>query len=447
MMFDALFLLLLPLNPRIGSRKLFQRVTLFLFVVFASSAFAIPLVLRYLRKQFSNDELEEEIEEEWEVSGEEERFPMPTVFESADADRRRMEHYVQQQRIRNVVTVYLPVPKLLLSNWRKRRNYPKDSNGGDQVLMHRDDKVRYLNAVARNIDFMYRNYVNYRIKLQTSSSADMDIVSTSSSRSDGLVAENEGEGEDAADREKKREKQLAKSALVTRMRPLFMKHKFNLAHMLMMEDVRDEIRMLSLQIAIKEAQLQQVISRLPPRFPFLAHQRFSPYFWILTQEDYRTMSYFCRSVFMSHLHQRRRLLESLNQGTAGGVTSGNVASNANILAALENEDSWMLGASPRDRQIFEHEFDIWSRRPFVRARYMHLLSQFVNRHSQQCSNLVYEEQVARFRSFCFQHLTQRWNDGRKMLKTLRMDVRKFQRERSRKQYEINRLGQLSLTTV
>lgn len=143
---------------------------------------------------------------------------------------------------------YLPIPKIHMVDF-----------------VTQDDKVSYLNKIAKTIDYMYKNFLKNRhtSKIDT---------------------------------------------LIKRIKPILIFQKFEFAKRLYIEDLQDYITAADIEIQIRRDQIQQILKRVPPYEPFVSEKSFSPYYWVLTDSEIsyflnRTTTYYSESISLDEMRQ------------------------------------------------------------------------------------------------------------------------------------------------
>ncbi|KAL0481094.1 outer spore wall assembly protein [Acrasis kona] len=239
---------------------------------------------------------------------------------------------------------------------------------------HDDANVNYLNNISKAFDFLYKNYVNYTHKLSYKS-----------------------------------EKTSQDSVLVKRLKPLFIREKFDLAKNLLVTDLQDAIEASTIQIMIYKQQIHQLQRRSPPSI-FLNSAKYSPYYWILTDVDYTKMHPVIRDIV---LYYRK----------------------SDTTTAMNDKNKQMLETFlTRDNSI--------------QRRYAFLLSRFLSQQltrGEDYSELIRSEQCEVFEKFCHSLLSKRAKNIRSKVKKIKKDsLRVVERERSRHLSEYSRLKSLVL---
>jgi hypothetical protein len=206
------------------------------------------------------------------------------------------------------------------------------------------DKVNHLNKIAETLDFMYKNFLKNR-----------------------KISKIEN--------------------LLQRLKPIFLFQKFEFSKELYLMDLKDSLDGLDLEIQIKKDQIEQIMKRIPLSSPFLTDRKYSPYFWILTTDEYQIF----RSTFSDYLN-------------------------------LSQLDEYLT-------------------RRHVRLRYFTLLENFKNKVK---INLDHDEMRDLFADWCHQILSTRSREGSLMIQQIRKEIRNFQRERSKITFQMNKLKKLKL---
>lgn len=143
---------------------------------------------------------------------------------------------------------YLPIPKIHMVDF-----------------VTEDDKIAYLNKIAKTIDYMYKNFLRNR----HNSKIDM---------------------------------------LIKRIKPILMFQKFEFAKKIYIQDLQDYITAADIEIQIRRDQIQQILKRIPPYEPFVSDKSFSPYYWVLTDSEIsyflnRTSTYYSESISLEEMKQ------------------------------------------------------------------------------------------------------------------------------------------------
>jgi hypothetical protein len=209
------------------------------------------------------------------------------------------------------------------------------------------DKVNHLNKIAETLDFMYKNFLKNR-----------------------KISKIEN--------------------LLQRLKPIFLFQKFEFSKELYLNDLKDSLESLDLEIQIKKEQIEQIMKRIPLSSPFLTDRKYSPYYWILTTDEYQIF----RSTFSDYMN-------------------------------LSQLDEYVT-------------------RRHVRLRYFTLLENFKNKVK---INLDHDEMNELFADWCHQILSTRSREGSLMIQQLRKEIRNFQRERSKISFQMNKLKKLKLFEV
>jgi len=206
------------------------------------------------------------------------------------------------------------------------------------------DKINHLNKIAETLDFLYKNYLKNR-KI---------------SKIDNLMI---------------------------RLKPIFLFQKFEFAKELYLVDLKETFEAIELELQIKKDQIEQILKRIPLSNPFLSDRKYSPYYWILTTNEYQIF----RSSYSDYLNLT--------------------------------------------------QLDEYISRRHIRLRYFTLLENFKNKIKIKLDD---DETRDLFSDWCFQILSNRTREGQLMIQGLRKEMKLLQKEKSKIIFQINKLKKLRL---
>ncbi len=304
--------------------------------------------------------------------------------------------------------IYLPLPwfngTIKHVDKNKDRVNGGDGNSDDQVLKQPQkmdvtsmDPVNYrtqvLNHMSQAFDFLHRNYMNYRFKHLN---------------------------------------RIPSYVLQKRLKVIMIEQKVELARELLMQDLRDMIEKCNLQILIQKQQIRELRNRLPPKLPFLFKSKYAPYYWILTDLDYRQMSPTLRNVLLFNGPSSRSLYPR-------GHSSYSMYDRSEQFQFTEQDEAeldYFLFVNPNTTipQRYNRLKAVWIERETA-----------TNANNSNIGRVIENEQRDLFAEYCFKLLKQRARViVRKIRRIRRIEMRNTIRERSKYLSELSLCSRLHL---
>ncbi|KAL9649011.1 hypothetical protein ABK040_008389 [Willaertia magna] len=339
----------------------------------------------------------------------------PSSFTTTSAT----SHSKQQQR-NSSYEIYLPVPYIDL-----HKLFPSHLFTSPQF------KVDYLNQIAKQIDFLHKNYIHYMNKVSTTSTANTNLNDPNQSSLS------------------------SKTTFQKRILPIMIKQKFQLGKTLLLRDLRDGIESTQLKIEMYRQQVKQLFKRIPPEF-FILNQKFSPYYWILTDFDYKIMPPFLRNfILFTNTTNTNTLMDPLVNSTMGYNTLGNPYQFSSFgLNGNSYYPNRMTGSNYSNHTLDNNqmlnmilrEFKIFfSSHQSLQHRFNFMFHSFIKKEGYIIEKSDLKTLKDEFRLKCYLLLKKRRRIAKKKIKTIRMrNIRPLEREKSQMVTQFNRLTNLSL---
>ena len=329
-------------------------------------------------------------------------------------------------------TLQVPVPfiniKKLFGSYNDGEGNPSLSSSQPRPIKGQYS-VEFLNGIGRKIDFLHQNYTRYLNKL---TQGNQTMMMTSSTVVSGIGNE---------------------STFQKRVFPIVFKNKFGLAKDILMRDLLDTIEKCQIKSEMYRQQIKAISKFVPPSF-FLLDPKLSPYYWILTDIDYKLMPPFLRN-FVLYTNTSTVGNTSTNQGLFNNnysTTSIPYSNQLQFPTTSYNSSSMFLGSvlPPHilDRIRYDWKFFITQNRS-ISHRFEYLYNAFLKKQSIIINSKQERKKFLKeFENECFKLLKKRRKLARKKMKTVRMKhLRPSEREKSQLKAQFNKLKQLELSSI
>ncbi|KAG2393684.1 hypothetical protein C9374_007215 [Naegleria lovaniensis] len=329
----------------------------------------------------------------------------------------------------------IPVPYMNL------KSIFSDDNLSSQAPIMNQFTSDFLNGIAKRMDFLHKNYVRYLNKLATSgmsntSSSNQEDLSSSSTTSSITDPSNITE----------------LTSLQKRMYPIVFRNKFNLAKDLLLRDLYDSIEKCQLKTEMYRQQVKAISRFIPPSF-FLNDPSFAPYYWVLTDIDYKLMPPFLRHY----------VLYSSSMGAS--MYGGPFHSGSPLFMGYDDDYQMMTLNSqqqsmrltdttgrtnsipPYIRNRIRYEWELFTRQnKSIVHRYDFLYNAFLSRNgfhvTKKDDEIRYRKE---FTEQCYKLLKSRRKVALRKIKTIRLkQIRPSEREKSQLRTQYSKLKQLEL---
>ncbi|KAF0983729.1 hypothetical protein FDP41_007644 [Naegleria fowleri] len=310
----------------------------------------------------------------------------------------------------------------------------------------------FLNNIAKRMDFLHKNYVRYLNKL--ASSNDDDDGMNASNQQEDLSSSNTSTLPTATPTMDRNNTQ--RTSLQKRMYPIVFRNKFSLAKDLLLRDLHDSIEKCQLKTEMYRQQVKAISRFIPPSF-FLNDPSFAPYYWVLTDVDYKLMPPFLRNyvLYSSSLvasmyggpfyspfmgFDESGVMPLGSQQQTSMMTSSSITSISNNRHGETSIPSYI-----RDRIRYEWELFIRQNKSILH-RFDFLYNAFLSRNGLCVTNKDDESRYRKeFTEQCFKLLKSRRKVALRKIKTIRLkQIRPSEREKSQLRTQYTKLKQLEL---
>ena len=308
------------------------------------------------------------------------------------------------------------------------------SSSSDGIAIRSDPQytTNYLNDVAKRIDFLHKNYVRYLNKLGNESE-----LTKATNHPTTNTEENHNP---------------SSTPFQQRIYPIVLRNKFQLGKELLMRDLQDSMDKCQLRTEMYKQQIRTLSKFIPPPF-FLYSSKYSPYYWVLTDIDYKLMPPFLRNYVLysstSYASAVGSMFHSpwmMNEGYFGGgadtrfLTPSRTGGQPSRQERSANDNPF-INRINYEWGLFIHQ------NGSITHRFDFLYNAFLNQHKYVVHNKKEDDaHKEEFEMQCYKLLKRRRRVARSKIKTIRLKhIRPSEREKSQIRSQYMKLKQLVLS--